>query len=82
MVFNLLSRSSRSRRALRPPRPARPRPEVHPPRILPDPLIAVVLRVGEDRGRGLFAEPGCDGETRGPSADDQHIVDREGHILL
>ena len=48
--------------------------------MLPDPLIAVMLCIGEDRRRGRFAEPGSDGETRGPGADNQHILDYYRHF--
>ena len=47
--------------------------------MLPYPLIAVVLCIGEDGRRGRFAEPGSDGQTRRSGADNQHVVNDDHH---
>ena len=50
--------------------------------MLPNPLIADVLCIGEDGRRRCFAEPSSDGETRRPCADNQYIVDYYRHVAI
>ncbi len=51
-----------------------PGPQIHPAGMFLDPLVAVMLRVGEDGRGGGFAEAGGDGQTGGTGADDEDIV--------
>jgi hypothetical protein len=42
--------------------------------MLFDPVVTLVLFVGEHGGGRFFPETGCDGEAAGAGADDDYVV--------
>lgn len=49
--------------------------QIHPAAVLPDPVVPLVLFVGEHGRGGLIPQSGGDGETAGAGADDDDVVD-------